>query len=184
MICETLHFMKPYDSVWREFENIQMLFEVRVSASCYAQLKRHRMTTQIVQSYDTDLGCTVPSTVKKGRAVSVFRRAIDRSEKLYRKIASSDRILAEYVLTNAHRRRVLVSMNLRELYHFSRLRSDSHAQWEIRDMAEKMLKLAKKAAPVIFHKSGPACLHAPCPEGSYTCGKVKEVRKKYGVKKK
>ncbi len=147
MICETLQLIKPHDSVWREFENIQMLFEVTVSASCYAQLKRHRMATQIVQPYDTSLGCTVPATVKKGRAVSVFRRAVDRSEKFYRKIASTDRILAEYVLTNAHRRRVLLNMNLRELYHFSRLRSDTHAQWEIRDLSGELCSIASSRYP-------------------------------------
>jgi thymidylate synthase (FAD) len=49
-------------------------------------------------------------------------------------------------------------------------------------MAEQMLKLVKKTAPTIFHKAGPGCLHAPCPEGDYTCSKIKEVRKKYGVK--
>ncbi|MBI3593106.1 MAG: FAD-dependent thymidylate synthase, partial [Nitrospirae bacterium] len=57
----------------------------------------------------------------------------------------------------------------------------NRAQWEIRQMAEQMLKLVKKASPVIFEKAGPGCLHAPCPEGEYACGKIKEVRKKYKV---
>jgi len=44
-----------------------------------------------------------------------------------------------------------------------------------------MLKLVQKTAPVIFETAGPGCLSGPCPEGKYTCGRMKEVRKKYGV---
>jgi thymidylate synthase (FAD) len=46
-----------------------------------------------------------------------------------------------------------------------------------------MLALVKAAAPTIFRKAGPGCLYAACPEGQMTCGKIEEVRKKYGVKK-
>ena len=55
---------------------------------------------------------------------------------------------ADYLLTNAHRRRVSLTMNLRELYHFSRLREDLHAQWAIRDLASRMSALARRTAPV------------------------------------
>jgi thymidylate synthase (FAD) len=50
-------------------------------------------------------------------------------------------------------------------------------------MAERMLGAVKDVAPTIFGRSGPGCLYAPCPEGKMTCGKIEEVRKKYGVKK-
>ena len=43
---------------------------------------------------------------------------------------------ARYVLPNACMTTIRVSMNLRELQSFYRLRSDRHAQWEIRDVAE------------------------------------------------
>ena len=43
-------------------------------------------------------------------------------------------------------------------------------------MALEMLKLVKAVAPVIFRDAGPGCLTGPCPEGSLTCGKTKEVR--------
>jgi len=65
--------------------------------------------------------------------------------------------------------------------HFFRVRCCGRAQWEIREMADRMLEQAKKAAPTIFAKSGPGCLYAACPEGKMTCGKIEEVRKKFGV---
>ena len=52
------------------------------------------------------------------------------------------------MLTNAHRRRALLRVNLRELYHISRLREDASAQWEIREVAAEMSRLAKKAMPL------------------------------------
>jgi thymidylate synthase ThyX len=55
---------------------------------------------------------------------------------------------AEYVLTNAHRRRLLIGMNARELYHVSRLREDKHAQWDIRNISTKMLEQAKQVMPL------------------------------------
>ena len=59
-----------------------------------------------------------------------------------------------YLLTNAHRRRVTLQMNGRELYHFSRLREDCHAQWDIRSLAKQMLDLVRSAAPLTMRLSG------------------------------
>lgn len=89
---------------------------------------------------------------------------------------------ARFVLPNAAETKIIVTMNARELLHFFRLRCCYRAQWEIRNMAEQMIFLVKKVAPTIFEKAGPACLYGPCPEGEYTCGKIREVRKKYGVR--
>ena len=90
---------------------------------------------------------------------------------------------ARYLLPNAAETKIVVTMNARELLHFFRVRCCNRAQWEIREMTERMLGLVKKTAPTIFAKAGPGCLFAACPEGKMTCGKIEEVRKKYGVKK-
>jgi len=86
---------------------------------------------------------------------------------------------ARFVLPNACETKIMVTMNARELLHFFHQRCCLRAQWEIRDMAEEMLKLVKKGAPVIFSKAGPGCISGPCPEGEYTCGRIKEVRARY-----
>lgn len=56
--------------------------------------------------------------------------------------------LTAYVLTNAHRKRVLLKLNAREMYHFARLQADAHAQWDIRELSEKMLAQARKVLPL------------------------------------
>jgi thymidylate synthase (FAD) len=75
---------------------------------------------------------------------------------------------------------MMVTMNARELMHFFRVRCCRRAQWEIRALADEMLRLAKAAAPVLFKNAGPACLTEPCPEGNMSCGKMVEVRAAYG----
>jgi thymidylate synthase ThyX len=39
-------------------------------------------------------------------------------------------------------------MNARELYHFSRMRQDGHAQWDIREIANRMVGIAKRVCPL------------------------------------
>lgn len=86
---------------------------------------------------------------------------------------------ARFVLPNAAETKMVVTMNARELHHFFELRCCNRAQWEIRALAQEMLRLIKKIAPVLFQHAGPACLNGPCPEGKMTCGQAKEMREIY-----
>ena len=78
---------------------------------------------------------------------------------------------ARFVLPNACETKMVVTMNARSLQNFFHLRCCSRAQWEIRELAEKMFELVYPVAPHIFAKSGPACVSGPCPEGRMCCGK-------------
>jgi flavin-dependent thymidylate synthase len=147
MIVSTMKKMQSHDAVWREFESVRMIFEVTVSASCFAQLKRHRMATIIVQRYMPALGISVPESVRRAGKVGLLREAASRAVRVYRAARSAAGPGSEYALLNAHRRRVLFDVNLRELYHFSRLRSDRHAQWEIRRLSDAICSLAGEAVP-------------------------------------
>ena len=86
---------------------------------------------------------------------------------------------ARFVLPNACETKMVVTMNARSLQNFFHLRCCNRAQWEIRELAEKMFELVYPVAPHIFAKSGPACVSGPCPEGKMCCGKTAEVRAKY-----
>jgi len=139
--------MKPYDAVLRELENVDLQFELVVSASCFAQLKRHRMATIISQDYDPDLGVTIPAAVRATGNQKKFMEVIQKTNEAYVKIKQKQPLAAPYILTNAHRKRVLMKLNARELYHLVRLRADTHAQWDIRELSAKMLKAARKVMP-------------------------------------
>ena len=77
---------------------------------------------------------------------------------------------ARYGLLQGGTTRLIVTMNARELLHFFNVRCCNRAQWEIRGMADKMLRLVKPVAPIIFANAGPGCVHGKCPEGKKTCG--------------
>lgn len=140
--------MEFYDFPLREFEHADLVYDLVVSASCFAQLKRHRMATLTQQRYDPALGVTVPPSIREIGAEREFREMIERTDEAHAVLEKAVGPAADYVLTNAHRRRALLKLNARELYHISRLREDASAQWEIRDVAAGMSRLARKALPL------------------------------------
>ena len=146
-IASTFRLMRGHDAVLREFENVRCVFEVTLSAACFGQLKRHRMSTLNAQPYDVSLGVAMPQAIAEAGAAPEFEAAVEETNAAYEKIAAQTPAAAPYVLTNAHKRRALFASNARELYHVSRLREDPHAQWDIRDKATQMIRLAKKAMP-------------------------------------
>ena len=147
-IKKSLKYLSKHDKVPREFETSGFIYSLRISASCFAQLKRHRMMTLLSQDYYPGLNYTIPESIKKINANKELRNVFQASSDLFNEFEPKYGKAAEYCLTNGHRRRVLVGVNLREIYHISRLREDMHAQWEIRDKANKMCELAKRVAPI------------------------------------
>ena len=73
--------IKSYDPVLREFENAELHFELLISASCFAQMKRHRMATITCQDYDPALGVTVPPAVSEIGMNDAFMGILDRNRK-------------------------------------------------------------------------------------------------------
>lgn len=170
-----------------------------ISRACSHQLVRHRLASYSQQSQryvseEAGFDYIIPPVIKEDKELrKSFIKFMSEAQKAYSTLvrqlndkgikgesANQD---ARFILPNAAETKIIVTMNARELLHFFRQRCCNRAQWEIRKMAEQMLKHANKIAPILFQKAGPGCLYAPCPEGDYSCGRIKEVRKKYGVKK-
>ncbi len=86
---------------------------------------------------------------------------------------------ARFVLPNACETKMILTMNCRSLLNFFKHRCCTRAQWEIRDVANQMLKLVSAVAPEIFKKAGPACVKGACSEGKMTCGRAAEMREFY-----
>ena len=153
--AEALKHISVFDSLPREFEFTgDLKYELVVSAINFAQLKRHRLMTLLAQDYDPTLGITIPASIKAIGAEAELMDVCSQSEELYSEFLLEYGKSAEYCLTNAHRRRVLIAANPRELYHFSRLREDEHAQWDIKETAGRMMNLAKQVVPHSFMLSG------------------------------
>ncbi|MFH1771552.1 MAG: FAD-dependent thymidylate synthase [Candidatus Omnitrophota bacterium] len=147
--------MQFYDTMLREFEYVNLTFNLILSAACFGQFKRHRMATITQQPYNPQLGITVPESIKEIGMDTCFKEIIDETSRFYNELKKINPLAAAYILTNAHRRRVLVRINARELYHISRLREDAHAQWDIRNISRMMSAKAKEAMPLVFSLIGP-----------------------------
>jgi len=162
-------------------EHAHFTFSVEgVSRSLTHQLVRHRVASYSQQSQryvsmDKAEYVVPPSIAADPASKKAFRQVMDDTWKTYRELAKKvPKEDARYVLPNACHTNITVTMNARELWHFFQLRCCRRAQWEIRMMAWKMLKEAKKVAPILFENAGPGCFRGPCPEGEYACGKPYE----------
>jgi hypothetical protein len=143
-----LQHMEFYDFPLREFEHTDLTFDLIVSAACFAQLKRHRMATLTSQNYDPEFSVTMPPSVEDIGAAGEFMAVIDQTNDTFARLKKEVGEAANYILTNAHRRRVLLKTNVRELYHISRLRQDQSAQWDIRRIVGMMADEARSVLPL------------------------------------
>ena len=149
-----------------------------VSRALTHQLVRHRVASFSQQSQryvSLDSASYVkPHTVEADPGASkVFDETMEVIWEAYRRleemgIPPED---ARYLLPNGCTTNITITMNARELLHFFSLRCCNRAQWEIREMADRMLEICMEQSPVIFRDAGPPCIRGPCPEGKKSCGK-------------
>ncbi|MDR1940839.1 MAG: FAD-dependent thymidylate synthase [Endomicrobium sp.] len=156
-----------------------------VSRALLAQLTRHRIASFSVQSqryvkFKDGVEFIVPHTVKNNKhAASKFNEFLKNIESFYKElldlgIPAED---ARYILPNSSATKIILTMNARELRLFFSLRCCNRAQWEIREMACRMINIARKAAPALFADAGPDCVRESCHEDK-PCGKPwKKVKK-------
>ncbi len=140
--------MSIHDPMPREFEHAGMTFEIIMSAAAFGQAKRHRMASITTQPYDPSLGITIPKSVYAASLANFMIEAFDDAHRMVDLLGGPSSALAGYAWLNANRRRCVMTLNLREFYHMSRLREDGHAQWDIRDIASRMSRTVKRAFPV------------------------------------
>jgi thymidylate synthase ThyX len=149
-VKKAFQHLEFFDAVLREFEHLYLTYDLIVSAACFGQLKRHRMATITCQRYSPALGVTIPPKIIAGGLEEPFLRVVKKTEEIYASLRKTHPAAAAYVLTNAHQKRVLLTVNARELYHISRLREDAHAQWDIQRLSFQMTKIAKEVMPLTF----------------------------------
>lgn len=149
-----------------------------VSRALTHQLVRHRIASFNQQSqryvkFTDGVPVVKPGTVAANEeAGRIFDETVDAIEAAYARllemgVPAED---ARYLLPNAAESKIVITMNVRELLHFFSLRCCNRAQWEIREMAHRMLELARPTAPYIFMDAGAGCVRGACPEGKMTCG--------------
>lgn len=160
-------------------EHAVFTFEVdEVSRVLLAQITRHRLASFSVQSQrycGANQNVVTPDSMVHpellGDIVAV-KKAVDRLYKHARELGVPHEDCRYYTLQGGHTGFVM-TMNGRELRHFFSLRCCNRAQWEIRELADKMLELVKEVAPVMFADAGPGCVRGHCPEHK-PCGRPRK----------
>lgn len=144
-----------------------------ISRACSHQLVRHRIASYTQQSqryvkFSPDgLEFVTPPSIEGSDLGEEFSDFMRKAAEFYQRLVDTgippeD---ARYVLPNSATTMITVTMNARELWHFFGLRLCQRAQWEIQEVARRMLEEVKKIAPALFDGAGPRCEQLGyCPE--------------------
>jgi thymidylate synthase (FAD) len=179
-------------------EHVSFTFGIEgISRACSHQLVRHRIASysQKSQRYvnETQFEYVTPEAIAsdsvtkdvydetmqllQGRYDFIRAGLIQKyvkdgmDEKAAEKKANED---ARMVLPNACCTSIVLTMNIRSLFNFFKHRCCNRAQWEIRDVADEMLRQCMEVAPNIFKYAGPDCVtKGKCSEGKMSCGNPK-----------
>ncbi len=178
-------------------EHVKFTFAIEgISRACSHQLVRHRIASYSQQSQRyvdmRDMRYVVPPSIAEDPfALNRYEEAMRKAREAYEEIvlyllqkgypperAKED---ARFLLPEATETKIVLTMNVRELLHFFSQRCCSRAQWEIRELAWRMLEVCKEKLPSVFSEAGPKCdLLGYCPEGEEGCGRRPPFDKVFG----
>lgn len=152
-----------------------------VSRVLLAQLTRHRLASFSVQSQrycgvNPD-SVVIPKSFERFGHVADVDEFLMQAASLYEKLIASgvEEEDARYIIPQGITCSLIMTMNVRELLHFFSLRCCNRAQWEIRELADKMREICYEVSPILFRRSGAACQRGvKCPEGKKSCGKPRK----------
>lgn len=173
-------------------EHVTFTFAIEgVSRVLTHQLVRHRIASYSQQSQryvkEHDFENIIPPSIAgRKEAKEKYDKLMADIQSLYNEFTDMG-ILPEdarYILPNAAETKIVCTFNVRSLMNFFSLRCCMRAQWEIRQLAEKMLEECKKVAPVLFENAGPTCVsEGICREGEMTCGRLQAILAKKAAEK-
>lgn len=174
------------------FEHVSFVFSINgVSRVCTHQLVRHRLASYSQQSQRyvsiKNFDCVIPPVIKKNKkAKEIFMNTVETVKSNYKDLQEvlikEGKLTREeinqdlrFIIPQAIETKIVVSMNIRELFHFFSERLCLRAQWEIRAVAVKMFSLCKKVMPEVFSSAGPKCkMIGYCPENNVRCALYKK----------
>ncbi len=133
----------------RAFENAYYTFDILANYGIYRDLQRHRVLTQEPQDLTTRHGYDIPmELVEAGfeeEYTALMKKAAEAYEEIYVKFPKE----AQYVVPFGYRIRWYITMNLREIFHFTELRSTQHGHADYRRVAQEIAKRVKEVHPML-----------------------------------
>jgi len=147
-----LQDLGQFDVPLRELEYAMYDFDLIIDQGAYYELKRHRMMTQTAQCLSTRLGYAIPKAITEAGFEETYRQAMEAAAATYEDLAAWNPTVAAYVVPNAYNRRVLCRMNLREMFHFVKLRCSANAHFSMQRLARAMAEEVQAVQPYFSAK--------------------------------
>jgi len=141
--------MGKFDSPMRELEHESFSFDIVMDYGAFRDLQRHRICTQTNQIFTADLGYDVPADVVSAGMEAEYRLAMDKAKVVYGKVRVKYPLEAQYLLPLGFRKRFLITMNMREVCHFIKLRTIPLAHDSYRRIAYKMYEIMQNKYPLL-----------------------------------
>jgi thymidylate synthase (FAD) len=131
---------------------------VRHRLASYSQLSARYVATEDFVIPPLEEGYTLPDPVRE-ELKDKMREALSSQWNLYGTLrdAHVKPEDARYVVGDGQTTSIIMTANARSLMHILRMRLARDAQWEIRDLANRMLALVRPTAPILWEE--------PFPEG-------------------
>ncbi len=127
-----------HDAAPREFEEALFTFDVLVDYGAYRDIQRHRIMNQTPQSLTVSHGYEMPEEIKEAGLSDEYSKAMDFAANAFGIIQCETPLEAQYVVPLGYKMRLLMTMNLREVFHFTELRSGKNGHKSYRRIAQKM----------------------------------------------
>ena len=150
IIDRALEHLGPHDSPVREMEAAYCTFEFVLDYGAYREFKRHRMQTYFPQPATTALGHVTPPLFDQPGLRELFEEALEVAEAGVEAVAREQPQVAQYLVTHAHKRRVVATMNLRECYHLFKLRTQPTAHFSLVAVMLQALEQVQAVHPALF----------------------------------
>lgn len=138
ILDEALKRLGQFDRPLRELEHTYYTFDILIDYGAFRDIQRHRICTQTNQEFTPNYGYAIHDDIIAAGFEKKYHECMERAEETYKKIASEFPKEAQYILPLAYRKRVLITWNLRELFHFIPLRSSKKGHISYRRIAQQI----------------------------------------------
>lgn len=133
----------------RAFENIYYRFDILANYGIYRDLQRHRILTQEPQDLTTRHGYDTPKELIEAGFKKEYDEAMKKASEFYEEIYKEFPKEAQYVVPFGYKIRWYITMNLREIFHFTELRSAQQGHPDYRRVAQLIAKQVMKVHPLL-----------------------------------
>ena len=137
----------------RAFENAVYTFEFLDNIGVYREIRRHRMNTQEAQNYTTRLGYDIHQDVVEAGLEGELKGIMEKVDEVHTEIRSKYPLEAQYAATLGNLHRWYMTMNAREFYFLTELRSTPEAHPDARRIAQSMYRLVENVHPWVTEQS-------------------------------